>query len=62
MSMDYEKMFDKLVERFGKEELSRIIIKLGCPTWIPSAKYCEADHQECPGCWAKALGLEEETS
>ena len=72
--MDYKKMFNALIEKIGKEEIGRIIVEKICKEGIgrivirntcPSlfdlldAKECKLDLQECPGCWAKALGLEE---
>jgi hypothetical protein len=62
--MDYEKVFDALIEKIGKEEISRIIVEKDCPHsyYLPDARDCKTDYQECPKCWTRALGMEEEIS
>jgi hypothetical protein len=56
--MDYEKIFSVLVDRVGKEEAAKIIVKAGCPGLFGLAheKGCVVDLDDCPNCWANALG------
>jgi len=57
--MDYEKLFDKLTEKIGKEKMGWLTVGLRCPHafGLPDTKDCG---KGCRRCWAKALGLEEE--
>jgi hypothetical protein len=54
--MDYKKMFKKLVKKHGTTH------GFLCPSSIGliTVEDCEPYPQNCPDCWAKALGLEGE--
>jgi len=60
--MNYEKLFKVLVEKLGREEIGKIVIRNTCPSsfgWS-IVKDCGTDQQNCRKCWAKALGMDEE--
>jgi hypothetical protein len=64
LKMDYENVFDKTVEKFGKEEIGRLIVGEICPNAIglEALLDCGTYPQNCSNCWARALGMEEEIS
>jgi hypothetical protein len=53
----YEEIFDVLIEKLGKEELSRTIIDQECPSSFDllNTKPCGTYPQNCSKCWTKAV-------
>ena len=54
-------MFDKLIEKVGKEEIERIVVERLCPRFfgLSMVEDCTTYPQNCASCWAKALGMED---
>jgi hypothetical protein len=59
--MDYKKILDDLIEKFGKEQLGKFIVEAGClhSFGMSEVGNCGICPLYCPECLTKALGLEE---